>query len=215
MAYDNVIPVATQSPGVFPAQSQENFTRLKTIIDADHQFNDAVASNDGYHVLSHWVNQGGSLGDDTPTGIASTAQLYTKTLTYLKQAGAASTRQVLMQQPGDRTVPAEETAIGAAPIRAAVSFNTAGTILGAAFNVISVVYSLGTPASYAVTFDVANPMPLATYLVIVSRNGGTCSFTTVVSKATTGFTIQAFNVAGTANLTAACDVIVLGGWAET
>lgn len=212
MAYDVNVPVATQSPTVFPAQSVENFTRLKTLITADHQFNDAIAANDGYHKVSRWVNQGGAIGDDTPAAIASTAQVYTKTLTYRIEGGAGSTRQVVMQQPGDRTVAAEETALGAAPIRAAVSFNTAGVILGAAYNVTSVSYTAASNL-YTITFTVA--MPLTTYIVVAMKNSGSAQFLAVVNKTTTTFQIQGANNAGSLGLTSGCDLIVLGGWATS
>lgn len=72
MSYNNLIPQAADSPGIFPAQSQVNFTRLKTIIDADHQFNDSPASNDGYHNLIHMIPA-------SPTGaLAGIGRLYVK-----------------------------------------------------------------------------------------------------------------------------------------
>jgi len=49
MTFDPNIPNAGQSPGLFPAQSNVNFTRLKTIINSDHVFNDTAQSTDGIH----------------------------------------------------------------------------------------------------------------------------------------------------------------------
>jgi hypothetical protein len=49
MAYDTGIPNASQSPALFPAQAQDNFTRLKTLLGANHKFNDSAAADDGYH----------------------------------------------------------------------------------------------------------------------------------------------------------------------
>ncbi len=49
MTFDPNIPNAGQSPGLFPAQSNTNYTRLKTIINADHVFNDTAQSTDGFH----------------------------------------------------------------------------------------------------------------------------------------------------------------------
>jgi len=51
MTYDPNVPVATQSPGAFPTQANTNWARLKTIIKADHVFNDTepVPSTDGFH----------------------------------------------------------------------------------------------------------------------------------------------------------------------
>jgi len=53
MTFNPDIPVATQSPGVFPAQNQANMGRLKTIINSDHIFNNTAPgippNNDGTH----------------------------------------------------------------------------------------------------------------------------------------------------------------------
>jgi len=49
MPYQTNVPNAGQSPGLFPAQGNDNFTRLKTIIGANHKFNDSAATDDGYH----------------------------------------------------------------------------------------------------------------------------------------------------------------------
>jgi hypothetical protein len=49
MTFDPNIPNAGQSPQLFPPQSNSNFTRLKTIINADHIFNDTAQATDGYH----------------------------------------------------------------------------------------------------------------------------------------------------------------------
>jgi len=49
MTFDPNIPNAGQSPGLFPPQNNQNFARLKTIINADHVFNDTTQATDGYH----------------------------------------------------------------------------------------------------------------------------------------------------------------------
>jgi hypothetical protein len=49
MTYQTNIPNSGQSPGLFPAQANANFTRLKTIVGANHKFNDTAATDDGYH----------------------------------------------------------------------------------------------------------------------------------------------------------------------
>ncbi len=48
MSY-SIVPVATQSPGLFPAQGQTNFTRLKAIIDRDLNFTDSSTATQGCH----------------------------------------------------------------------------------------------------------------------------------------------------------------------
>lgn len=47
--FNPIVPLSTESPGVFPAQNNGNFTRLKTLISGDHIFNDSDAANDGTH----------------------------------------------------------------------------------------------------------------------------------------------------------------------
>lgn len=49
MTFDPNVPNASQSPGLFPPQNNTNFARLKTIINADHVFNDSPQTTDGVH----------------------------------------------------------------------------------------------------------------------------------------------------------------------
>lgn len=49
MSYNTGVPNAAASPGLFPVQSNTNFDRLKTIINAEHVFNDTAAADDGVH----------------------------------------------------------------------------------------------------------------------------------------------------------------------
>ncbi len=49
MSFNPNVPNASQSPGIFPAQNNTNFNRLKTIINADHVFNDSAQTTDGIH----------------------------------------------------------------------------------------------------------------------------------------------------------------------
>ncbi len=53
MTYNQQVPNASQSPAIFPSQGQANFSRLRTIINNDHIFNDTAPgpspNNDGRH----------------------------------------------------------------------------------------------------------------------------------------------------------------------
>lgn len=49
MSFNPNVPNASQSPGLFPTQNNNNFSRLQTIIEADHVFNATAQSNDGIH----------------------------------------------------------------------------------------------------------------------------------------------------------------------
>jgi len=72
MTYDASIPLASDSPGLFPSQAQANFGRLQAIISANHQFNLSAAASDGYHNLIVMTQQ-------APTGpLAGVGRLYVK-----------------------------------------------------------------------------------------------------------------------------------------
>lgn len=81
MSYNASIPVSTTSPSLFPALAQTNWSRLQTILGADHQFNLPPAANDGYHNLVHM-----QIPATIPTvGIASTGQFFTDTVSSNNQ----------------------------------------------------------------------------------------------------------------------------------
>ncbi len=79
MTYVANTPLSTDSPGIFPAQAQANFARLQTLFAADHQFNNTMLGNDGWHNLIHMTEQ-------VPLpAIASTGQLYAKSASGVTQ----------------------------------------------------------------------------------------------------------------------------------
>lgn len=87
MTFNPLIPLPSDSPGIFPAQNQANMTRLQTLLGADHQFNLTAAADDGYHNLIHMTQQ-------APSGaLAATGRLYVKSagsfiqLFYMDEAG--------------------------------------------------------------------------------------------------------------------------------
>lgn len=148
--YNATIPLQTNSPSVFPAQSQGNFNRLQTIIGADHQFNltaPAPPSNDGYHNLIHMTIQ-------APSGnLASTGRLYVKSV-----SGRINLFYMDDQATAYQLTPGM-------PIRAAVNFNGTGAVgaqtLRSAYNVTSVMKT-GT-GQYTINFTTA--MPDTNYIV--------------------------------------------------
>jgi len=77
MTFNTNVPNAGQSPGLFPAQNNTNFTRLKTIQGADHVFNDTAADTDGHHSQVTLINR------VDPTGVVTggNSVLYGKTAT--------------------------------------------------------------------------------------------------------------------------------------
>ena len=150
MTFDPLIPLSSDSPSIFPAQSQGNFTRLQTIVGADHQFTLSAAANDGYHNLVHLTQQ-------APAGaLASTGRLYAK-------SSASRIHQFYMDDTG-----AEYQMSPSMPIRAAVNFDGTGAVgaqtLRSQYNVTSVTKT--ATGTYTVTFTTA--MPNNSYIVQVT-----------------------------------------------
>lgn len=76
MSFSTNVPNASQSPGLFPAQIQTNWTRLKTIISQDHIFNDtANSATDGIHKKVSFQTRN-VINPAKPSGAASS--LYTR-----------------------------------------------------------------------------------------------------------------------------------------
>jgi hypothetical protein len=74
MTYDPNVPNANQSPGLFPPQNNNNFTRLQQIISGDHVFNDTAQVTDGKHLQVTLINRLAPTIGDLPTG--TNAMLY-------------------------------------------------------------------------------------------------------------------------------------------
>ena len=208
-------PLSSDKIRAWPsAVTTSNWPQLETMISADHQFNATPAPNDnsGYHKVARWVNQAGVLGDNTPAvaPVANTSEFYTKTITYFQEGGtSAGTRQIPCIQPGNRASAAEESSL-AAPIRAAVSFNTASAILGQAYNVTDV--SIVNSQTFRITFD--KPMPSVFYMVIATLNDTGTSVQSVkcTAKTTTTCDIGVANFDGVGSARQGLDVIIVGGF---
>jgi hypothetical protein len=59
MSYNANVPIASQTPSLFPAQGSANFTVLKTLIGRDHIFNNTVVAGDnsGCHKQVTLINR--------------------------------------------------------------------------------------------------------------------------------------------------------------
>lgn len=148
MTYNPVVPNAAQSPGLFPTQNNNNYTRLKQIINNDHVFNDTQNVNtDGIHRQVTMLARTAPVS--LPTG--TNAILYT--------AVDSLSRAQLYYYNGVITSQITPTVA----IRAAVAFDNSGTIQSQ-FNVASIVKT-GT-SIYTITFTSA--MPNANYIVQVT-----------------------------------------------
>lgn len=150
MTYNALIPLNSDSPALFPAQSQANFTRLQTMIGADHQFNLTAAADDGYHNIIHLTQQ-------APSGaLAAIGRLYAK-------SSAGRIHGFYMDDTGD-----EYQITPTMPIRAAVNFDGTGAVgvqvIRSQFNVASV--NRTATGKYTITFTTA--MPDANYIVVIA-----------------------------------------------
>lgn len=57
MTFSVTVPNASQSPGLFPAQNNINFLRLKDILNNDHNFTDSSTPSQGIHKQVTLINR--------------------------------------------------------------------------------------------------------------------------------------------------------------
>lgn len=155
MSYDANVPNFNQSPGLFPAKCNTNFSRLQTLINADHIFNDSTAATDGTHrqVTMLARNVPGSL----PVG---NGILYTKLVTGVPQL-------FFYNGITDQQITPALT-IGATVV-ACVNFN--GTITGAVNQAIRSQFNVNrVERSAAGTYTIIFSTPLANtdYIVLLT-----------------------------------------------
>ena len=145
MTFSTQVPVASQSPQLFPAQANVNFTRLKTIINADHVFNDSTQTTDGVHRQVTLINRA------TPVSLP----VGTNGIMYSFLDGAGQTQ--LRFYNGNTDVQ-----ITGSNILAMVNFNgISGAVIRKQFNVSSIT-RLST-GKYKLTFT--NSLPNTNYIV--------------------------------------------------
>lgn len=94
MAYDVNVPNASQSPFYTPAQATENFTRLKTIINAEHVFNDSIQVTDGVHRQVTLVNRSDPVSVPAGTNCMVFSKLSNDAVTDLFYYDAINVRQI-------------------------------------------------------------------------------------------------------------------------
>ncbi len=168
MTFDPNIPNAGQSPGLFPAQSNTNYARLKTIINAEHVFNDTASASDGIHRQVTFINRStpGSTG-------AGNAILYTRSTSGATQLFFYNGVNVQQITPFAQIV------------KAMVNFNgIPGTpMIRSASNVSSVTKN-GT-GDYTINF--ATPIANDNYVVLLTgmrNSSGSGSFGCVAGSST-------------------------------
>lgn len=69
MNFSVTVPNATQSPGLFPAQNNTNFSRLKDNINNDHNFLDTAGAAQGIHRQVTLINRATPVGLTAGNGI--------------------------------------------------------------------------------------------------------------------------------------------------
>ena len=162
-------PSDSESPGLAPQQIRDNWTRLNTVITANHILN-AVAdpSSDGYHTIIKHVNQSGFVTDGSPAPIAGVGQYYTKTIKTTGTSSTAGDGEHLCFQRGTGGDVLQEAALSVCPIRAAVSFalttSNGDCSLNWAYNVSSV--SRTALGKYTINFE--KNMPSIYYLPLIT-----------------------------------------------
>lgn len=212
MPYQTNIPNASQSPGLFPSQAQENFTRLKTLVAANHKFNDSTATDDGYHQLVKILPTASA---DVPND-ATVGQLFSNTsvtdfpLSY-KDAGNNLFQITPM-----------------IPVRAAINFSGTGSsgALNAGGNTVRYSYNVNTATStkdgtglYTIRFTTA--LSNNNYIVLITgrRNISNavafgnvlCSPTYGNSVSTTFVKIEFTNEDGSSRDVDMGNVYIIGG----
>lgn len=138
MTYNTGIPNSAQSPGLFPSQGSANFTRLKTIMGANHKFNDSAATDDGYHQNIQMLPISVPGSDNTIGQCFANSADSTGPLTYVDQANN------------------QYQITPCLPMRAWAIFDSSGNILNsgnAKFNVTSIIVQ-GT-GIYKINFTTA------------------------------------------------------------
>lgn len=134
MTFDPNIPNSAQSPYLAPSQISTNMGRLKTIINAEHVFNDTTGVTDGVHRQMTMVARANP--SSLPAG--------TNGIVYNKVEGSTALPYYY-----------DGTSVFKMPVlRAAATWNSAGVLQGQSFNVTSVTVAAG---EFTVTFTV--PLP--------------------------------------------------------
>lgn len=162
MTWDPNQPNAAESPNLFPTKCNDNWARLEAIIDADHNFTDSTASNEGYHQIIHWIKE-----SSDPSYISGTAQTYVKDVEDLTLNTVAVTSQHMFHRSSDGTTQREDP-ITPVPVRAYVNFNGIGTpAIRSSYNVDAVTRFSGNTGEYLIEF-VAGALPTNAFAVVIT-----------------------------------------------
>ncbi len=140
MTFDANQPNASESPANFPTPANVNNTRIKTLINAEHVFNDTAQADDGVHRQMTMIAR----TDPVSVPAGTSAMLYTKIV--------SGTPQLYFY---DGTIARLIGDSGTLSIAARASWNSAGTVFGPNFN--ATVSFNASSKVYTITF----PTPLS------------------------------------------------------
>lgn len=206
VTYQPDVPLPQDARNKSQTDFLANYQYLAASIGEDHNFSlvnpntlgPGGINNDGFHDLTHWVNQGTALQSGTPTPIVGVGQVYTKTVT----GTGVSTSEQLCYQRGTNAVANDEICMTVMPIRAAVAFSSLA-VIATSYNVSGVTQ--GATGVYTITF--VKPMPTVNYIVSVSTSLG---IGTITTKNVGNLVVTFVNGSGVGQ-SAAGDVIIFGG----
>jgi len=131
MTWNPGYPQSSQSPALWPSQSQGNNGRLETMFQAEHQFNNSAAANDGVHKQMTTVSR----ADPTSLPSGTNGMIYEGNDTLPRFYDGVS---IFVMQP----------------VRAYLTWDNGGTLQGKNFNA-----TISAPSSGVYTVTFTNPLP--------------------------------------------------------
>ncbi len=130
MTYSITVPNASQSPALFPAQNNTNSLRLKDIINADHNFLDTSAADQGAHKQVTYINRTAPIGLPAGTNSILYAASVSGTSQLFFYNDAAQTYQITPINPSPTKI-ADSVVVsngGSSAVVYSVPVNSQGTI---------------------------------------------------------------------------------------
>ena len=157
MTYVAITPLASQSPGLFPAACNTNFVRLQTIISGDHIFNLSAATNDGIHKQVSLLNYA---TDPSSLTQGNNCVVYSKLVTGVTQLFFYNGASVQQLTSGGGS--------GSRGVVASVNFDATQNpiLIRSSFNVASVTRIFNSVGTFAIAF--ATPLSNANFVVSVT-----------------------------------------------
>lgn len=173
MTWDASKPANNESPGAAPEQIRTNWARIESMITNDHLFNPTqpAQNTDGFHKITHFINQSGDIGSGTPAPITGTGQAYTKTITTLGNASStAGAGEHICYQRGTDGGATQEMSTTVCPVRASVSFQGRSSNGTCTINWAYNVSSIDRTAEGQYTINFENDLPSIYYVPFITAS---------------------------------------------